>query len=573
MQQIEVPGMGIVEFPDDMTDDQISQAIKANAGTESPFVRPNPTEGNSFLENAWIGLGSTLPNLALRGKQLLAGSGNNAALYMGSSMPPGPERDKALAALQADLDKTRTGIQAEIDETKRLEAPLMQTGGGMTGKVVGMIGTMAPAMAIPGANTFAGSSLIGGGMGLLEPVATGESSAENAGLGMLGGGAGYGVGKALGALATPIKSRLGSIASSLADKARTMGMDLSPAQATGSKALSALESAMDYLPFTASRQMERRIGNNKVFNRELTQTFGSSADDITPATITEASERIGNVFRDIAKRNTVAADAKFMKAVEAVKKEYSRTLGSSQKQILFNYIDDILETADKGARVTRGGGGKHLKGFIPGEKYQTFRSQLSAQGDSASDVYFGRALKGLRNALDDAMSRSVSEADSAAWNTARKQWQALKTAKPLAEKATDGNVSPALLLERVRANYSDLSKAGPIADLAGIGQTFLKQPIGDSGTAQRLLFQNLLTGGMGGLGVGGVTYGATQDPAKAAAAAALFFGGPKAFQKLYYAKPTRKHLTQGLLNPNHRLLLDGPPTLGLLGGATATAME
>lgn len=553
-----------------VTDPELLAQLENTTQNESRVG--DPTAGNSFLQNAWIGLGSTLPNLNMRFNQLSPSSGTGLE-YQVLKMRPGQERDQAVAAAQTAADRNLATTQAEIDETRRLEAPLMRTGGGVTGKAVGLLGTTAPAMAIPGANTLAGSALIGGGMGLLEPVATGESSAENAGLGMLGGGGGYGVGKALGAIATPVRSRLGDIASGLSDRARSIGIDLSPAQATGSKALSALEAAMDYLPFTSGKQAERRIGNAKAFNRKLASTFGENVDEITPQVIADAKTRIGSTFNEIAKRNSVAADAKFMKDIEAVKKEYSRTLGSSQKQILFNYIDDITETAEKGARVTRGGDGKHLKGFIPGDKYQTFRSQLSAQGDSASDVYFGRALKGLRNALDDAMSRSVSEADNTAWNTARKQWQAMKTVKPLAEKAIDGNVSPALLLERVRANYPDLSKAGPIAELAGIGQTFLKQPIGDSGTAQRLLFQNLLTGSSLGVGAGGLTYGATQDPATAALAAGMFFGGPKALQKLYYSKASRRYLTEGLLDPQNPLLTKGPRSLGLLTPAGLLAQE
>lgn len=536
----------------------------------------NPTEGNSFIENAWQSFGGTLPNLALRTKQLFAGSPDiNPEVFAGphKSMAPGPERDAALQRIQQERQAAISGIQSEIDEMKRLEKPLMNTGGGMVGRIIGTAGVGAPLLAVPGANTLVGSGLVGAGMGLTEPVASDESGAENAGLGLLGGGLGYAAGKALGAVATPIKSRLGKVATGVADYAKRLGIDLSPAQATGSRALHALESAMDYLPFTSGKQTTRRIANNKVFNRELAQTFGENTDTITPETIRTASDRIGNVFRDISKRNTVAADAKFMKDIEAVKKEYSRTLDSSKRQILYNYIDDILKTADKGARVNRGGGGKHLKGFIPGEKYQTFRSQLSSQGDAASDVYFGRALKGIRGALDDAMERSVSETDAAAWQVARKQWQAMKTVKPLAEKAIDGNVSPALLLERVRANYPDLTKTGDMSKLAELGQTFLKQPIGDSGTAQRLLFQNMLTGGGLGVGAGGLTYGATQDPAAAAAAAAAFFGGPRAMQKLYYSQPARRYLGRGLLDPQHKLLTRGPESLGLLGAGSALTVE
>lgn len=43
-KQIEVPGMGIVEFPDEMSDDQIASAIKANMPAEAPAPAAAPSD-------------------------------------------------------------------------------------------------------------------------------------------------------------------------------------------------------------------------------------------------------------------------------------------------------------------------------------------------------------------------------------------------------------------------------------------------------------------------------------------------------------------------------------------------
>lgn len=43
-QRIEVPGMGVVEFPDGMTDDQITSAIRANMPKSEPSVRMHQTQ-------------------------------------------------------------------------------------------------------------------------------------------------------------------------------------------------------------------------------------------------------------------------------------------------------------------------------------------------------------------------------------------------------------------------------------------------------------------------------------------------------------------------------------------------
>src|SRR6478736_1050422 len=65
-----------------------------------------------------------------------------------------------------------TGLndQASVDEAKRLDAPLMRTGGGKVGNIAGGAVFSAPAMLIPGANTAAGAALIGAGTGLMQPV-------------------------------------------------------------------------------------------------------------------------------------------------------------------------------------------------------------------------------------------------------------------------------------------------------------------------------------------------------------------------------------------------------------------
>lgn len=85
-------------------------------------------------------------------------------------------------------------LQAEIDAAKKRDAPLMKTGAGMAGNALGAIGIAAPAMAIPGVNTVAGSALLGGLTGFLQPVASDETRLANTGYGTILGGAGQAIG-------------------------------------------------------------------------------------------------------------------------------------------------------------------------------------------------------------------------------------------------------------------------------------------------------------------------------------------------------------------------------------------
>lgn len=64
--------------------------------------------------------------------------------------------------------------QSAIDEAKRLDQPLMKTGAGATGNLLGNVAIAAPAAFIPGANTLAGAGLAGAAYGALQPVASDE---------------------------------------------------------------------------------------------------------------------------------------------------------------------------------------------------------------------------------------------------------------------------------------------------------------------------------------------------------------------------------------------------------------
>lgn len=75
----------------------------------------------------------------------------------------------------------RVGLvsQQQADERARLDAPLLETGGGLAGSVIGKGIPAAATALIPGANTVAGAGAIGAGMGAIEPTKTGDSVIGN----------------------------------------------------------------------------------------------------------------------------------------------------------------------------------------------------------------------------------------------------------------------------------------------------------------------------------------------------------------------------------------------------------
>lgn len=78
----------------------------------------------------------------------------------------------------------RTGLipQSSINESIRLDAPLLNTGAGKIGSIVGNVALGIPTAFIPGANTLTGASIIGGAFGAAQPTAEGESPFWNTAL-------------------------------------------------------------------------------------------------------------------------------------------------------------------------------------------------------------------------------------------------------------------------------------------------------------------------------------------------------------------------------------------------------
>src|SRR5687767_5228425 len=118
MPVVSVPGLGEVEFPEGTSnatmESAIAKALKANT--------PNPT--GSFKQNVAAGFGKGIADIDRGARQIAPGMPTNPA--MASRMTP------------ADTQAVRQGmanVDAEVAESRRLDAPLMETGGGITGNI------------------------------------------------------------------------------------------------------------------------------------------------------------------------------------------------------------------------------------------------------------------------------------------------------------------------------------------------------------------------------------------------------------------------------------------------------
>jgi hypothetical protein len=239
-------------------------------------------------------------------------------------------------------------------------------------------------------------------------------------------------------------------------------------------------------------------------------------------------------YKDLMANELVNIDDEVMNKVAEISAKQLDKLPVNVKPVVQSYMRDIVQS-----------GGK-----LSGDAYQTARSQLSQQAKSmaATDSFTAGILRDLRDTLDDAAERSLPAAKKGAWRELNNQYRNYKAIQKAVssntETALEGLVTPASLLRAVETANKTKGQAG-YGDLYGLsraGKSVLSDTIPDSGTAQRMMYQNLLTGGA----AGGLTYGATQDPQSAVLAAGGIVALPKMAQYLMNSPAGKQYLTQGM---------------------------
>lgn len=359
-------------------------------------------------------------------------------------------------------------------------------------------------------------------------------------------------GKVAGRLISPVRSRLNPEQERLAAEAQRLGIPLTAAQRTGSRPLQSLESAFSTLPMTAGAQQAIKARQQSAFNREALRHIGVTGDEATDDVLDAARQRIGGTIETLARQTTVIPDQQFNTDLLDTVAEYSRRLDVQRRPVFENFVSDINDVMAQGG--------------MPGEIYQRARSQLSQMANAAggSDPYFAQALRSLRDTLDDAADRSMPANLKTAWRDARREYGHLRTLEKSRSNTTTaaagGDIPPTAFANAVKSQNKRAYAfgAGDMNKLSKIGTTFVRDPIPNSGTPERLYWQNLLTNPYNVVGATGA--GMVVDPVAGTLAVGGGLLGPRIAQGIYNSRPVQAYLS------NQRGAAYSPQyTTGLLG--------
>jgi hypothetical protein len=267
---------------------------------------------------------------------------------------------------------------------------------------------------------------------------------------------------------------------------------LTAGQRTGNTSLRYLEDAASAAPMAGRGAERMREQALEQFTEAATRRAGA-AGRATPEVLSANQRRLGQSFEDLAARNDLIPDTSLVDDLTASVQRYRNVPDTFERAQVQSVLNDIQP---------------HIRaGSMSGPEYQAMRHYLTETVNSTQDSYFKHAMRGMRNALDEAMERSIAAnnpGDLGAWRETRREYAAQKVLEKSASRAgaetLEGNIVPANLRNTIagenRGGYA--RGEGQFNELARNG-SLLMEKLPNSGTAQRHNAFTILNAGLGGI--------------------------------------------------------------------------
>lgn len=230
---------------------------------------------------------------------------------------------------------------------------------------------------------------------------------------------------------------------------RQAGIELSPAEKTGSRGAKTKENIFQRKPGGRSAFQDMKDRNTLELNKVAARAIGAppGTDSITESVLGRANTRIKATLDSVVDSAQLRYDAPFREQImdlraQTKQNEGKRVMGRRpEEQEVFKKVLD--ETAQ----------GRP----ISGRDYQDFEELLSQEIRSAStsgqnDV--ARMYSGIRDALDDMMDRQLGGTELKRYRDAKRQYANLQTlqGEKVANVIADGNVDPKKVARSLNLN-------------------------------------------------------------------------------------------------------------------------
>jgi hypothetical protein len=521
VQKVTVPDIGVIEFPDSMSPQDIVKALQSMQGVQAPRQPKTVTE--KVLASPVGGVIRGLRDIPDAGAQLLT-RGLEAVAPAGSSM------EKFMQAERKRVEDINREAERSYQQDWRMgqmrpdEFDVGRAVGGAVATAIPAT-TAVKALGLISAPVRAGavSGAIGGGLQpVLEPQDSfGTQKATQIGLGgALGAGGGYlgdkitnllfgrgaapavggagapssaqatvsatptaqvtGGGVNLGAVAPESGAALTAAQKAILERGKAMGFKTTPAQETGSRSLLQMEARMESSPFTSAPFNTIKTENQKVLNRATAQAIGVNSDELSNPVLAQAQRQISDVYKKVATPDVRKVDGMtFMNNIDLVDNAFEGlTTQPLKTNVLVKQLQDLA-----------------LKGEASGVQLQNLSSKIGKRAKNEmttamGDRELGSALFQLKEMVDDALSAGLSKAEQEAFATARNNYRNLMTIRTASGvvNPSSGNVSglnlASALTRKDPQGFVFGSNQTPMYEAARFAQAF-RPIVGDSGTATR----------------------------------------------------------------------------------------
>jgi len=521
VQKVTVPEVGVIEFPDSMSPQDIVKALQSMHGVQAPSQPKTVTE--KVLASPVGGVIRGLRDIPDAGAQLLT-RGLEAVSPAGSSMEKFMQAERKRVE---DINREAERAYQQDWRMGQMKPNEFDVGRAVGGAVATAIPatTAVKALGLTTAPVRAGavSGAVGGGLQpVLEPQDSfAEQKATQIGLGgALGAGGGYlgdkitnllfgrgaapavggagapssaqatvsatptaqvtGGGVNLGAVAPESGAALTAAQKAILERGKAMGFKTTPAQETGSRSLLQMEARMESSPFTSAPFNTIKTENQKVLNRATAQAIGVNSDELSNPVLAQAQRQISDVYKKVATPDVRKVDGMtFMNNIDLVDNAFEGlTTQPLKTNVLVKQLQDLA-----------------MKGEASGVQLQNLSSKIGKRAKNEmttamGDRELGSALFQLKEMVDDALSAGLSKAEQEAFATARNNYRNLMTIRTASGvvNPSSGNVSglnlASALTRKDPQGFVFGSNQTPMYEAARFAQAF-RPIVGDSGTATR----------------------------------------------------------------------------------------